>query len=301
MTQETMKRFEMAWRAVIWCVLLGCLAFFTRESVADTGVGASVGGTAKNPTFNTVKTGDVTIQGTGKRILADFSNATISSRAMLQTSTANGSTVVAAIPNGSGTSGAIGAINSSNPTNGSTLFLSATATEGRIISGAFGSGSFLPIQMWVNNAARLTLATDGSATFTGPVSSEGLPVTTQSSGTFVGSFTTACATTPTANFKWLKVGSMVVLTMETDISCTSDSTAFALDAGSLPASIRPVANRCVFAGHGYSSSTVTTVAARVQTDGGVSLSNASTNCGTTLWSSSGTKMMSNFVITYSVL
>lgn len=173
MTQQTMKRFEMAWRVFIWCALLGCLAFFSRESVANTGVGASVGGTAKNPTFTTVKTGDVTIQGAGKRIRGDFSNATHASRVMFQSSGTNQNTIVGVIPNGTATTGQINVYNSSDTGNASALQLYSGPTETRIMSGTGNGGTSLPIQFWTNSLSRLTIATDGSATFTGQVTAQG--------------------------------------------------------------------------------------------------------------------------------
>ena len=161
MTQETMKRFEMAWRAVIWCMLLIGLAFFTRESVANTGVGASVGGTAKNPTFNTVKTGDVTIQGTGKRIRADFSSSPLANRAGFQTSTTNGATTVGIIPNGTSQTSQLNVYNSSDPTNSGAGNFTITATDVRVQASLSGTGSYVPIQFWTGGANRGQVNTSG--------------------------------------------------------------------------------------------------------------------------------------------
>lgn len=194
MTQQTMKRFEMAWRVFIWCALLGCLAFFTRESVANTGVGASVGGTAKNPTFNTVKTGDVTIQGTGKRIRADFSSSPLANRVGFQTSTTNGATTVGIMPNGTSQTSQLNVYNSSDPTNSSAGNFTITPTEVRVQASLAGTGSFLPIQLWTGGANRLTIATDGNATFVGNVSAVGGAFSGPVSGT-TGTFSGAVSGT----------------------------------------------------------------------------------------------------------
>ena len=63
--------------------------------------------------------GDIVLSGTGKRITGDFSNATVSSRLMFQSSVANGITTLAVIPNGTATVSAIATNNSSDPNNSS--------------------------------------------------------------------------------------------------------------------------------------------------------------------------------------
>jgi len=72
--------------------------------------------------------GDLTVTGTARRILGDFSNATVLSRVLFQSSTVNGNTQIGAIPNGSGTASTVFLYTTTDPTNAASLRLAATTT-----------------------------------------------------------------------------------------------------------------------------------------------------------------------------
>jgi hypothetical protein len=73
----------------------------------------------------------------------------------------------------------------------------------------------------------------------------GEPVTTESSGNFVASFDTACTTTPTVTFGYVKVGNQVTLLIKSiaGFPCTGDSTSFATTGTPVPVALRPLASR----------------------------------------------------------
>jgi len=98
------------------------------------------------------------------RIVADFTNATIASRAMFQTSTANSPTLVGAIPSGTGTSSGFNAYNTADPTN--SVFMSINiptgATATRLESGVTGSGTYLPIAVLTSGTERMRVDVTGN-------------------------------------------------------------------------------------------------------------------------------------------
>lgn len=105
--------------------------------------------TAPSSTGTLTHTGDVLLSGSGKRITGDFSNATVVNRMMFQTSTADGNTSVAAIPNGTATTATLSAYNNSDPTNASRIDLTALSTELRLASTYAGTGTYLPLNTYV--------------------------------------------------------------------------------------------------------------------------------------------------------
>ena len=118
-----------------------------------------------NPSFSGTLThsGDVVLSGSGKRITGDFSNATLANRVMFQTSTVNGNTTVAAIPNGSSTTTAFWALNGSGATP-SFAGLSCYSTEALIESGRIGAGTYLPMTFYTGGSESFRCATDGTLT-----------------------------------------------------------------------------------------------------------------------------------------
>lgn len=105
--------------------------------------------------------GDLEFSGGARRILGDFSNATVLSRAMLQTSVLNGATEVGMFPNGTGGSANINLYNSSTPGNASRMSLLCAATESSLRSGADGTGAFLPLTVYTNGTERSRWTTGG--------------------------------------------------------------------------------------------------------------------------------------------
>jgi len=132
-------------------------------------------GTYRNMTFYTSgseklriaadSTGTYTFGGTAPRITGDFSNATISSRVLFQSSTTNGATRVAAIPNGTGSTSALAAINNSDPTNAGWLQMSATSSEAQVQSTISGTGTYLPMTFYTNGSERMRVTTNGGFSF----------------------------------------------------------------------------------------------------------------------------------------
>ncbi len=98
---------------------------------------------------------------TGQRIRGNFSDSTVVNRVAFQTTSTNSSTVVHAIPNGTGNSGYFETNSADDPTNSSMLQfgLSGSGTA-RILSSARGSGTALPLTFDVVSE-RMRITTDG--------------------------------------------------------------------------------------------------------------------------------------------
>ena len=95
-------------------------------------------------------------------IQGDFDNATLSQRTRLQTSTVNATTGVYIIPNGTANAASVQISNNSNVTNASKLVVATNAsTDTQIISGANGSGSYLPLSFYTNNDIRFQMGNNG--------------------------------------------------------------------------------------------------------------------------------------------
>jgi hypothetical protein len=130
-------------------------------------------GGASNDVFidtsgNTNINGNI-ILATAKNITADFTNATLISRTYLQTSTANSSTTVGAIPSGTGTSSAFYAFNNSTTTNAPYVGVTIDASNAYLRSFAPGSGAALPLTIETQNrtsanSAAITINTGTTTT-----------------------------------------------------------------------------------------------------------------------------------------
>ena len=106
--------------------------------------------------------GNLTFTGTSNRILGDFSNATIASRAAFQSSTTNGNTGVFFIPNGTAVNANIQVVNNSTPTNASITQVVVNATESSLRASITGTGTYLPLTMYTNASERLRIDTSGN-------------------------------------------------------------------------------------------------------------------------------------------
>jgi hypothetical protein len=122
-------------------------------------------------------TGNVAFQGTSNRITGDFTNSTVINRVLFQTNTANTSTLVGAIPSGTGTVCSFQAYNNSDPTN-SAFFnfgCSNAGTEARLNSAINGSGTYLPMTFYTggtetarfSSTAKTFILAGGSTSATG--------------------------------------------------------------------------------------------------------------------------------------
>lgn len=112
----------------------------------------------------------IVIDSNSNLIQGDFDSATVNDRTKFQTSTPNANTGVYAVPNGSGTVAGFQASNNSNPTNASKIVMATNgSTDTQIISGVNGSGSYLPLSFYTNNALAGQFTTAGNLTVTGTV------------------------------------------------------------------------------------------------------------------------------------
>jgi hypothetical protein len=104
----------------------------------------------------------------GARVLGDFSNATLASRVMFQTSTSNSSTSVSAIPNGSSDAAAFSVFNNSTSTNAGVGVLAVTGSETSLQSSITGSGTPVPLTFYTHSGVALTqrmsIGTNGNVT-----------------------------------------------------------------------------------------------------------------------------------------
>lgn len=107
---------------------------------------------------------NLVFSGGASRIVGDFSNASVSARALFRTSTANGFTSIGVIPNGSAVAGFFSAYNSDNPTNVSRLDMGIDNTSAFIQSAIVGTGTYLPLTFWNNNVERMRIAVNGTIT-----------------------------------------------------------------------------------------------------------------------------------------
>lgn len=95
-------------------------------------------------------------------IQGDFDTATLSQRTRMQTSTVNATTGVYVVPNGSATSASVQVSNAADPTNASKVVVATNgSTDTQIVSGANGSGTYLPLSFYTNNDIRFQMGTAG--------------------------------------------------------------------------------------------------------------------------------------------
>lgn len=140
-------------------------ASLTNSSVTIGSTTVSLGATAASIAglTNLGLSGNINFTGTANRVTADFSNATVSNRAMFQTTAANTTTSVASIPSGTGISSSWDAFSSSDPNNASFGRMQIVGgVDFRIVSGLTGTGSYLPITFFTGGSQRVTLNTSGN-------------------------------------------------------------------------------------------------------------------------------------------
>jgi hypothetical protein len=95
-------------------------------------------------------------------IQGDFDTATLANRTRLQTSTTNATTGVYVVPNGSATSASVQVSNAADPTNASKVVVATNgSTDTQIVSGANGSGTYLPLSFYTNNDIRFQMGNAG--------------------------------------------------------------------------------------------------------------------------------------------
>ena len=97
---------------------------------------------------NVTASGNLALSGTGKRITGDFSNATANSRVAFQTSTADGNTLINALPNGTATTSRFRTFNTADPTNSSFADFGVNSSAMVIQSAIQGTGTYLPMTFY---------------------------------------------------------------------------------------------------------------------------------------------------------
>ena len=105
--------------------------------------------------------GDQAFIGSSRRIRGDFSNATLGSRTLFQTSTSNQPTHLAIIPNGTAVLSSFGATNSSDTINFGYMSIGISDSYASVVSGIAGSGTYLPIAFFTSSSERMRLSTGG--------------------------------------------------------------------------------------------------------------------------------------------
>jgi hypothetical protein len=119
--------------------------------------------------------------GTGNRITGDFSNATVANRVMFQNSVVNASTLMYAVPNGTGTIARWRVVNNSSDfVNSSQADFGITSTEAQISSSITGTGTYLPMTFFTGGSERVRIDTSGNLLVT---NAAGLGYGTGSGGT----------------------------------------------------------------------------------------------------------------------
>ncbi|MEY5145615.1 MAG: hypothetical protein RL745_984 [Actinomycetota bacterium] len=101
-------------------------------------------------------TGNLTFSGSNLRITGDFTSAT---RMYVQTSTANGNTFFAVLPNGTSTNSQLQVFGSSDPSNASYGTMTINASALQIQSVATGTGTLLPFRIMMSSTEAMRVST----------------------------------------------------------------------------------------------------------------------------------------------
>jgi len=134
--------------------------------------GGGTGQTTAQAALDALTIGNVNLTGTGARIRGDFNNATVASRTMFQTRTTNASTQIGILPNGAVTTNSTAAalhledVGSVSTGNGSVFsFANVQGSEMRIVSDVRGTGTQLPISLYLGGLRAVHLTnTSGNTT-----------------------------------------------------------------------------------------------------------------------------------------
>jgi len=129
--------------------------------------GGDAGFTYNKTTDSLTLAGNQTFSGTAKRITGDFTNATKSNRLSLQTSTANSTTGVAALPSGTGQVGSFFAHGGSDADNSAYAQFHCDSSGGHvgINSSKTGTGTTLPIRLQIDNTTKVSVDTSGNLNY----------------------------------------------------------------------------------------------------------------------------------------
>ena len=147
----------------------GALSIITGSNgnlaLAPNGTGIVTVSSALSATGNVTTSGNINLSGTGARITGDFSNATIASRTMFQTSTANSFTAVMSMPSGTGVSSGFTAFSGSDPGNAGLIQIAMiSASEARLSSAITGTGTYANLTFFTGGSQRFGIDTNGNVT-----------------------------------------------------------------------------------------------------------------------------------------
>lgn len=134
--------------------------------------------------------GNINLPGSGRRFLANMSDATPANRFAFQTFTTDSATTVSIIPNGTSQISQLRVVNTSGYTNGAVASFGITSASAYLDMGFVGSGSALPFDLAFNGTARMRAFTSGRFFFGTSAVDDGVNMV-QISGT-------ASATSPAA-------------------------------------------------------------------------------------------------------
>ena len=224
-------------------------------------------GTGAGTTAITVGTNQsVNFSGTAQRITGDFSNATLANRVMFQTSTANGTTSLGVMPNGTANFCAINFFNSGTDiANAGTAQISVSATEARFLTGITGTGTLLPMTFFTGGSetarfsatAKTLILSGGDTTANGTgitfpatqsASSNANTLDDYEEGTWTPTATPSSGslTSSTRNGSYVKIGSVVVARFSillTNVGTASGS----MTIGALPFTVENTTGRTFIA------------------------------------------------------
>jgi len=141
---------------------LGITTFNTGTGNTLTLQANSATGLVIDVTGNTAIANSLSFSATGARIRGDFTNTTQTSKVAFQTSTTDGATVIAALPNGTGTISQWRAYNSNDPTNSGWAGIVGSTASMQLQSGITGTGTYLPLTMLTGGSERLRIDTSGN-------------------------------------------------------------------------------------------------------------------------------------------
>lgn len=114
---------------------------------------------------NLVVNGNIQISGDGRRILADFSNATPANRTLFQSSVTNGATAMWLIPNGTSVNTSLRMSNGSDPANSGNIDMYITTGSSGFRSAIAGTGSYQPMVFQTGGSTALTISTSRTVSF----------------------------------------------------------------------------------------------------------------------------------------
>ena len=120
----------------------------------------TINGTDSNFASNATINGNLTLIGTSRKIIGDFSNATVSNRVAFQTSQTDSATRISVVPSGTATQGALDCYSSSAMNNCTIAEFTSLPTETRINSSKVGTATSAPITFMIDSQEKLRIGTD---------------------------------------------------------------------------------------------------------------------------------------------